>query len=869
MRIRKHLIYLFAAITFSLPGQSLFDFEGDSLSGWLQVPDGRWECSAVKAISGDGSLHHTWDNPASGVDLIARNMEYPDLSDTLEVAFRVRHGYPPSSGNNWQLFLLALDHKGFEEGAGNNAAMIFGVNYSGYDDHLKLWQLLDGNAIEILDTGLDYQEQIGTSRAPLFRITRFPAGKWEVAWHLHGNADSLRIIGKGVEIEQQTGKYMGFRYAYSSAQDRKLWLDDLSVRGNFFRDTVPPRVTNLRILGLNGLEVTYNEPVIMNDRGRYSWNGLVPDSLSLSAAMHRLFFSEPFPNRITQALQISGMSDSEGNAMGDTLVYYRQDLAGFGDIVINELMIDPSPAVYLPPCEFVELFNRYETPFDLNGWQIEVNGRVYALKGSSIQPGGFVVLTHPDCHGTYGEVAQESTFSSTTALVNGGAILRLLDQHGRLIHFLEYDQMDRYGNEKTEGGWSLERADPDNLCGGPENWYISTNAQGGTPGEANSQRFSIPDDSPPRVTGLGVPSGDHISVMFDELILVQQGDQSRFLFDDIPLSNAGSRLLYAGREILLDPEYPPEREKLYHLELANIADCAGNVAADQVISFRLPDLPVPGMPVINEIMYDPVVGGSEYIELYNQGDRYFDLYDLQLEILEPGSLTGSTVPLTEESRLFFPGQYVVLCRYDWVLREAWMPGKEATVIGLADWKTLPAGGACVRLTDRSGKSVDQVCYHDSMHHDQLQITAGVSLERIDPECTAGPQCWTSAAASVNHGTPGSRNSQFLAAAEPGQTLALHPKVFSPDGDGLDDILRISAGSRKAGGFVDLYVTGLSGNFIRQIISRGITGTGDQYYWDGTDQQGRRVHPGIYVVHQHTFSNAGSNVQRAACAVVYR
>ncbi|MDF1572701.1 MAG: hypothetical protein P1P82_13915 [Bacteroidales bacterium] len=101
---RKHLVYLFAGITFSLSGQSVFDFEKDSLSGWLQVPEGRWERSAANAISGAGSLHHAWDNPASGVDLIATDLQYPDLSDTLSVSFRVRHGYPPSSGNNWQFF---------------------------------------------------------------------------------------------------------------------------------------------------------------------------------------------------------------------------------------------------------------------------------------------------------------------------------------------------------------------------------------------------------------------------------------------------------------------------------------------------------------------------------------------------------------------------------------------------------------------------------------------------------------------------------------------------------------------------------------------------------------------------------------------
>jgi len=866
---RKHLVYLFAGITFSLSGQSVFDFERDSLSGWLQVPEGRWERSAANAISGAGSLHHAWDNPTPDVDLIARDLQYPDLSDTVSFGFRVRHGYPPSSGNNWQLFLLAGEYNAFDEKTSNNSAFIFGVNYSGSDDHLKLWQLLDGNALVILDTGLDYQEQIGTSGEPLFRITRLPSGRWEVAWQLHGDPDALQILGEGVEIEKQNGKYLGFLYSYSSAQDRKLWLDDISVRGRFYRDTLAPRVARLRILGLDGLEIQYNEPVSMETPGRYRWNGMAPDSLYLSPGLHRLFFTAPFPNRVTQALHVSGMNDPEGNTMDDTLVAFRLDLAAFGDVVINEVMTDPEPAVYLPPCEFVELYNRYVAPVAINGWQLEVNGRAYELTGASIQPGGFVVLTHTSCYGMYGNVAQQSALTSATALVNGGASIRLLDQYGRLIHCLDYEEMKRYGEAKTEGGWSLERADPDNLCGGSENWHISVSAKGGTPGEVNSHRFRVPDFSPPRLVGVGIPANDQISVVFDEHILIQQGDQPRFLLEEIPVIQSAGNTTYAGREVLLNLAHPPDSLTLFTLTLENISDCAGNVARDQAISLKRPSFPAPGMPVINEIMYDPAFGGSDYIELYNQGERYFDLYDLQLEIRESGSVTGNTVAFMEESRLLFPGQYVVLCRHDWLLRDEWLPGDEAIVIGLDGWRKLPAGGACIRLTDRSGNSVDQVCYHDSMHHDQLQITNGVSLERIDPDCTAGPQCWTSAAASENYGTPGSRNSQAMTAEVPGPSLEVSPKVFSPDGDGVDDVLLISAGSSAAGGIIDLYVTDLSGNFICQIISRGISGAGDHFYWDGEDRQGRRVLPGIYVIHQRSVSNTGSSIQREACAVVYR
>lgn len=865
----KYLVCLLTGCTLSLSGQTIFDFEEDSLPGWLEVPAGRWERSAVRTINGEGSLHHAWDNPGSGVDQIARDLQYPDLSDTLAVSFRVRHGYPPSSGNNWQLFFLASDLGLAETDTGTHAAIIFGVNYAGHDDHLKLWQLVEGSVIELLDTGLDYQEGIGTAGEPLFRITRYPGGQWEAAWHREGNADALQPLGKAVEIQPLKGKYLGFRYSYSSAQDRKLWMDDISVRGSFFSDTVPPAVASVRILGLDGLEIKYNEPVAPVDGRCYGWNEQVPDSMLFSGAMHRIYFCDPFPNREVQQISVSGIRDPEDNVMRDTTLQFRQDLAAFGDIVINEIMSDPDPTVYLPGCEFVELYNRYHLPVDLGGWHLVINDREYDIQGTMIPPGAFLVLTHPDCNGRFGIVAQQSVLTSATALVNGGAVIRLRDQYGRLVHSLEYEAMERYGEENTDGGWSLERADPDNLCGGAENWYISISGKGGTPGTTNSHQFAVPDHDHPRITGLGVPSTQRINILFNEPIFIRDGDNTRFLVDDLPAVPVTGLSPFAGRDLLLVPGPPADSSTLYHLAMENVSDCAGNNAEDQRITFGMPSPPAPGMPVINEIMYDPVPGGSEYIELYNQGESFYDLFDLQLELREPGAINGTRMPLSEGSRLLFPGQYVVFCRQGHALRSEWLTGEDATVIGLDNWRSLPAGGACMRLTDRSGRSIDQVCYHDSMHHGLLEITSGVSLERIDPDCTTGPQCWTSAASSENYGTPGSRNSQAEDVQTSGQQLEITPKVFSPDGDGVDDCLQIAVGRLNRGGVADLYVTDISGNLVRQIIARGIPGTGDHFYWYGKDQQGRIVLPGIYLIHLRSVSNSGSMLQKRACAVVYR
>ncbi len=50
--------------------------------------------------------------------------------------------------------------------------------------------------------------------------------------------------------------------------------------------------------------------------------------------------------------------------------YQPPAFPAYGDIVINELMIDPSPAVGLPEVEYIELFNASSQAYDLRGLKI-------------------------------------------------------------------------------------------------------------------------------------------------------------------------------------------------------------------------------------------------------------------------------------------------------------------------------------------------------------------------------------------------------------------------------------------------------------------------------------------------------------------
>jgi len=867
----KPIVYLFLFYCLPVSGQLSVDFEDQEMEGWLQFPEGRWEVSGERPLEGNFSLHHGYDNAVGGVDYIGRDLCYPDTTATLHIAFRIRHGYPPSSGNNWQLFFLASDYKDLKAGDPGSSGMMLGVNFTGSDDRIKLWQLSHGEVSEVFATDVNYQEVIGTQGEPSFRLTRDPGGMWTLEMAPDSAGGQSVTIGTGNEHVVSDGKYAGFRYAYSSAQDRKLWVDAFKAEGVFSADTRPPRVVDHRVTGLNSIEVLFSEAVVPLESTRFILDGTGPDSSLFSGRACTLFFRDHFPNRITQQLHIQHIADLEGNVLPDTIIAFRQVLAEFGDVVISEIMTDPEPVVYLPPCEYVELLNRSDERILLEGMTLVINERRYLLGPGTLEPGEYMVVTHPDCSGQYGTVNDQPAITSATALTNGGGTICLLDRYERIIHVVVYEGMERIDPARSDGGWSLERPDPGNLCGGYENWSVSTAWRGGTPGEANSRQWTVPDGDSPVISYMGIPQPDKLTVVFNEYLMFGSGGEEPFGLVGASLQSREAELpVVAGSvELLLDGAM--EEGKMYELNISGVSDCAGNLSGPIKRGFRLPVLPEKHLPVISEVMYDPVPGGNEYIELFNHGDDFLDLHDLRLELVLPGTLGGSPAEISQESHLLFPGARVVLTKDGRSLQQEWELGPAVDVVEIGQWRVLPNSGACIRLTDRSGAVLDHCCYHDSLHHDIVSVTSGVALERTIPgPCRTASSCWLSAAASVNYGTPGEKNSQSLPEFSAGEKLLqLNPAVFSPDNDGFEDLLEIILHEEVHDEMVSIFITDLQGNHTRDIVFRGNGGRGDRYLWNGLDQDGRTVLPGIYVVHLVIEGEAGKKIRREPCAVMYR
>jgi hypothetical protein len=153
-----------------------------------------------------------------------------------------------------------------------------------------------------------------------------------------------------------------------------------------------------------------------------------------------------------------------------------------------------------------------------------------------------------------------------------------------------------------------------------------------------------------------------------------------------------------------------------------------------------------------------------------------------------------------------------------------------------------------------------------MHHPLIHNREGVSLERVNPSVPAAAQSnWKSASADAGFATPGYQNSQYLSAEERKIAVSTTPS-FSPNGDGYNDLLRVSYHTPRPGWIGNSWIFDTAGRPVLQLLKNQLLATSGFYEWDGTDETGRRIPPGPYILLMEAYDLEG-NVERFKNAVV--
>lgn len=257
---------------------------------------------------------------------------------------------------------------------------------------------------------------------------------------------------------------------------------------------------------------------------------------------------------------------------------------------------------------------------------------------------------------------------------------------------------------------------------------------------------------------------------------------------------------------------------------------------------------------ISELLYQPLSGEAEYVELYNNSSQPVELSDYHI-VRWVGDSLGKHYALPAHT--VAAHDYVALTK-DAASVTGNYHVKYSSKLVECNLPTYPNTGGSVVLSTTDSVVVDRFDYSPSMHSRLLRDKAGVSLERRSfekPTNEAGN--WFSAASTASYGTPGYENSQSTEYLAEESAFEFSSTIISPDGDEYQDVLeinyRLDDGDLTAR--VDLYDA--RGTLVRRLLNNALLGTHGTLTWDGRGEGGQTLPQGQYIVQITLYNTTGT------------
>jgi hypothetical protein len=405
---------------------------------------------------------------------------------------------------------------------------------------------------------------------------------------------------------------------------------------------------------------------------------------------------------------------------------------------------------------------------------------------------------------------------------------------------------------KADGGYSIERINPNDPCSDQDNWSASNHPWGGTPGDENSIYDVTPDSQSPEISELLVISQNQVEVHFNESMdSTSIVDATVFTSPSLTVQNQTANGEYPSFLSLvflenLAPSQP------YQIEIQSVADCWLNTITLNGV-FALADTASLGDLIINEIVFNPVTGGSDWVEVYNNSSKLVDLFGLEIANFDNDTIDNHKS--VAEHYLLYPDSYAVLTEDSSQIIQYYPTHELGNYIEM-DLPTFNNDSSSVYLVSND-EVIDKVSYSEDWHFTLLDDLDGKSLERIDPNSESDdPNNWHTAAEAVGFATPGLENSQFSPAVMNGD-LSFTSETISPDNDGFEDVLQVNYQLSESGLIGDFTIFDDRGRKIASVLRSELLAAEGTFVWDGVRDDGTKASIGTYVAVFEAFNLDGS------------
>lgn len=571
------------------------------------------------------------------------------------------------------------------------------------------------------------------------------------------------------------------------------------------------------------------------------------------------------PN-LNYTIAVSGVEDCTGNSISpvtEEFLLFENPNINYKEVVINEIMANPSIETDVANAEYIELFNNSAKTINLQNWKITDKSRTASLPYYLLESDEFVVLTDTQNEVEFSTLENVIGLEAFPTLNNSSDSLFLINENGSTIDSLSYSASWYRSSIKDDGGYSLELIDPANFCAEDLNWIASEDETGGTPGRINSVFSQMPDNMGPQLVSAYGLSSDSIQLIFNEKLDEQSIYNANYSLSDNLMVSEIVTVDIKTVYLILSDETPLISGKKYEVVVANLTDCPGNIINDQFNSadlFLIEESAV-GDVLVNEILFNPRPNGVDFVELVNTSNKYISIKNWAIANgdLENDSLVlNTTRVISSEHKVMEPQSYLALTSDNIMLKDQYPKAMETAFLEMSALPSFPNEEGLVAIINNKGVMHDYFAYSEDLHADIINDVDGVSLERISFEVsTQDDNNWMSAASSENFATPGYLNSQVrnVSPALEGE-ITIEPKVIIPDGSGQRDFTTINYTFTQTGNVANVRVFDVQGREIKRIASNDFLSTEGFYTWDGSDNNGQRAKIGYYIVFFEVFNSSG-------------
>jgi len=627
-------------------------------------------------------------------------------------------------------------------------------------------------------------------------------------------------------------------------------------------DATPPTISVVNIITPNQIGVLFNETMDSASLANAVYTITGGISVSLVTVNNdnqgvTLSVNPALDSSIVYTLTITGANDCSGNLLSSNSIDFGIGKAPTKyEIVINELFADPSPTMGLPTEDYLELYNNTTKIIDLTNCWISDLTSMDQLNAGKILPGEYVIICDNSFENQFSPFGKVITVNSFPSLNNAEDEITLYAPDTSFIHQVHYYDTWYQDENKEDGGWSLEMIDPNNLCGEADNWTASTKWFGGTPGTQNTAFGGNPDVVLPMLTEANAIDDSTVVVTFSEPI-DNDGMQAAIYVIDNGIT-IGTILVLDNKTVQLNLSNKLTFQIKYTVAVTGAFDCVGNViGSNNTAIFALPEQGFSGDLIINEVLFNPYTGGSDFVEIYNNSNKFINLQGWSLANLENDSIDNFKA-LTNNPKLILPGEFVLLTKDEQAVENDYMNSVSDAFLQMEALPTYSNDEGEVYLLNNLNMVTDSFHYTDDMHFALLNSEKGVSLERIDYDRPTNDESnWHSAAEDAGFATPGYENSQYMKTNTDGGEIVVDPLTFSPDNDGVDDVVNISYTFPAPGFVASIIIYDAKGRLVRNLIQNELLGITGTFSWDGINENSEKARIGIYIIFVEAYSVDGT------------